>query len=144
MCCRCIFDAVERHTWRVHEAILCRCFSFWDTSIHWEPPLRNWKWARESVSRQVEMSLVCLSGSKSHMNNWEGNRETEIKSKQGYSMEGFNARLGHFLPSWGPWAINGGDWAWACHNLQCVSARHLLEGEQTLELASVTSQFGLK
>lgn len=33
------------------------------------------------------------------MNNWEGNRETEIKSKQGYSMEGFDARLGHFPPS---------------------------------------------
>ena len=73
----------------------------------------------------------------------KGNRELAIESKQDYCMEGFNAGWGqlHSLLR-----ATGDQWRglrW--RDLQCVLVRHICQVEgQTLELASVTSQFGLK
>lgn len=75
----------------------------------------------------------------------KGNREMAIKSKQDYCTEGFNAGWGHLHSLLRATGISGGDSVGVWHDLQCVLVRHICQMEgQTQELASVTSQFGLK
>lgn len=122
----CVFHSLERHTQKVCGAFLCGCLSFWDTSIHWEQPLRNWKWAGESVWTQVRMSLACLSGSKGPRSNQGRNRRMGIKSKWAILWRAS-------IPAWDVWFCPGGHGmpmeVTSQHHLQCFSETRVLEGE---------------